>query len=1706
MPVKINFTPTPATDSSASKKIDFTPAAVQKNVELPNFGPTSRMSDPASTPGGYSQLDTTDPVLKTLRFPKKVADVATGAVEKGFDVAGKVINKTITPLVEQQIEQKYSGLAGAFGMGREAGIKLYRSAKGQPTTPTDYIAAGQKAREQFKTGVEKIAPVAVPMAAEYPLFAVPGVGETLAGTQVYSGLKDLLARDYAPGQETSGFLKVGMGALGGFSAFKESPEIAHNNLLFDVLKDVNQFKFKAAAGKTFGGVKDISGKIGGAIGQELSNTADAFKNTKTVMWAKEWATPKVYNAANRTAEDILNLGKRDRQIEIDWNKDNSKMLVDNGLLKFVARDDKGNLDTTKMDEEARKIYRGRFSRFSKILENSPNTFSIDDLQTNAEDLIRKAPKAKADPETVTKLKEIQKTIDFLKGPESYGATGMPQLNGTDLSVNSRDFFDIKAKQHENSKWSLDKSNAERDASRAVATAAKEMMEKSFKKDKIDMDGINKELGDWISLIGALKKANAGKVKSSGLDRWLLKGLTILEAPGGLPGKIVANWTIDKIINAYQESKPQVLQAMLEELGQTKEGTDLLQQAEEQIIKQKYPSYEGAGKARTALPAPVPTLALPKPMGSQPTNVLPAGKEPIPMQVGNQSQKWIDTSKTIELPESATTLQKATEQLKAGEIKAADVKTSVTGLKEAKRQYIADWLAGTEEGQKLTMEHEANTDQKAVWDTKISNDVVSGIKNNPFYKKEGDIKDIMGEGWLMENSAGRKIVAAGKDEIDSYLAKGYSKRIEIDQLAQEAGYDNGYDYLVDQVYMSGGGKITSAEVSAHQSLMKTDQNYKNLNETISKLDEELKTWKTEKVPLEQRRDILNQQIQKSAFGAIAGIEPYQDKDGKWKVRYNPKSGAVGVGLMAAGQTEGGRALASKIEEFLANKTLSSSEADVIKVLNGLEGEPMDYKVASKELGLTQAKVKAAEKTALEKLGMTAEELKNSLKEKTDLSSAGKKTVEAINQSTGQIKIGELNGRTFELGSYGKTHFSNKMQEGKLDRFPESELTETIKNIQESTRASDVPGNYRYDNVAWISKMPDGETRVIYTRENKNGAEELLSWHKVSEEKSAKYIEGLRKFGTPDRNRTGITALEPRQSDPLTYGSKDSVTQKGENVKSLEPFKNFPDLSTKVLGKLEGRTSVSKQFISDLTNSGDLKQTERDIIREALATEGDTVNVKQFADKVKAELLPLERKTGGYIQEMQHPRGSIGTVRYERISLPSEIRGPVQNYKENVYKSPIKTSAGDTHFPKAPGSENYFGHTRVEDMADNSTRRIIEVQSDLYQKGNLDTQIKNRLNAEGQIDPRGYIKMMKENGYDQKQITDWEKKIPEYDKAVEKAKAEISKLQQYNDPTAHFRMIREEVKKAAEDGKSILQFPTGETAMKIEGLGDNTTWASKPSGGAYKIDAEWIKENGAGSTVYQDGEPWVITHVLGEGKFKAVSENVYNDAVDRGYMQGEAKQATLDRLSLRYGESFDISGKVDTNNPIYKFYEKDVGKYLKNKYNAQLVTDEQGVKWWEVPVKKEHASMPVEAFGVIPVVGAGAAASKKQDKIQKAQFSYDNNGKKMKTPEVLDGGQIKTANTIKQIAKDAGHPEWADYLVSVAFYESRLGWSMTNHNKNGTTDNGYFMANEKAHPEISKADANDLKKSTLWAIKLIEKGRQKDWATNTIAKKHKIEIMK
>lgn len=194
-------------------------------------------------------------------------------------------------------------------------------------------------------------------------------------------------------------------------------------------------------------------------------------------------------------------------------------------------------------------------------------------------------------------------------------------------------------------------------------------------------------------------------------------------------------------------------------------------------------------------------------------------------------------------------------------------------------------------------------------------------------------------------------------------------------------------------------------------------------------------------------------------------------------------------------------------------------------------------------------------------------------------------------------------------------------------------------------------------------------------------------------------------------------------------------------------------------------------------------------------------------------------------------------------------------------------------------------------------------------------------------------------------------------------EIKKLEPYRN-VWHERVIREEVKQAAKDGKTKLQFPTGETAMKIEGLGQGPSRFYEIRPGSPQGIGKAIEESelAIGKEVMAPEGAYIITDVLGDGKFKAVQKDFY-DQVKGGfdpYKGSKTEKEIWDSNS----ETFDISGKVDTSNPIYRFYEKTVRKYLQNKYGAKEITDPQGVSWLEVDIKPEHARLPIEAFGVLP----------------------------------------------------------------------------------------------------------------------------------------------
>lgn len=107
-------------------------------------------------------------------------------------------------------------------------------------------------------------------------------------------------------------------------------------------------------------------------------------------------------------------------------------------------------------------------------------------------------------------------------------------------------------------------------------------------------------------------------------------------------------------------------------------------------------------------------------------------------------------------------------------------------------------------------------------------------------------------------------------------------------------------------------------------------------------------------------------------------------------------------------------------------------------------------------------------------------------------------------------------------------------------------------------------------------------------------------------------------------------------------------------------------------------------------------------------------------------------------------------------------------------------------------------------------------------------------------------------------------------------------------------------------------------------------------------------------------------------------------------------------------------------------------------------------------------------------------------------------------IEDPERLALANTIKAVADEVA-PEYTDYLLRLAWYEGRYGSKTENKNSNGKgVDRGVFQINTEAFPDVPDEFAQDPVKATLWAISVIESGKQDKWVADQYVKKAKTKI--
>ena len=104
-------------------------------------------------------------------------------------------------------------------------------------------------------------------------------------------------------------------------------------------------------------------------------------------------------------------------------------------------------------------------------------------------------------------------------------------------------------------------------------------------------------------------------------------------------------------------------------------------------------------------------------------------------------------------------------------------------------------------------------------------------------------------------------------------------------------------------------------------------------------------------------------------------------------------------------------------------------------------------------------------------------------------------------------------------------------------------------------------------------------------------------------------------------------------------------------------------------------------------------------------------------------------------------------------------------------------------------------------------------------------------------------------------------------------------------------------------------------------------------------------------------------------------------------------------------------------------------------------------------------------------------------------------------LTDNPDIETK--IREIA-DKENFKWSDYLVKLAYCESRLNPKATNDNGKYGLDRGIFQINNKYHPTVTDAQALDIDFATRWTINKINGGYQHLWACDSLIKRNLVKL--
>ena len=382
-----------------------------------------------------------------------------------------------------------------------------------------------------------------------------------------------------------------------------------------------------------------------------------------------------------------------------------------------------------------------------------------------------------------------------------------------------------------------------------------------------------------------------------------------------------------------------------------------------------------------------------------------------------------------------------------------------------------------------------------------------------------------------------------------------------------------------------------------------------------------------------------------------------------------------------------------------------------------------------------------------------------------------------------------------------------------------------------------------------------------------------------------------------------------------------------TKQANSVDNYDDAYEQQYGQGDEIGSNTSHY-SNLTVPGGTNYTENEV-----ATPAITPNIKGHAQ------FSTDNGIGWFRSDDQvketYSNGWIENINQvpDKFNNGNEVITKVRNNWENDLGQEIEEETVIWRYNMSLGNE------RKQEEIDVKTRRILEVQSDLFQKGRGK---KDLITVKEQSDynityAESYeeIKELEESGW--KQIGTTEDGMPEFskpktesEKAINKADNQFLQLLNKKGNWVNF-FIQSVVQDSAKKGYEKVLFPSGDTAAKIEGHQTLEGFKKDKEARIEKLD-------------------YILNNL--EERLEEINEGLPFKTTRKeliGNTEREKKQLKKELADVESGQT-QLSS-------IAGFYENTVANILKKNYNVTEITDEHGNKWNEVDLSQPKVSEKV-----------------------------------------------------------------------------------------------------------------------------------------------------